>query len=78
MTHQNIQGGIIWAGWARFGQGYILTPVSRTPPPPPPTKKILKKHDFEGSHSKFCAQGPEFLATALHTILCYFSFRLGK
>ncbi len=28
--------------------------------PPPPTER-----DFEGPHSKFSAQGPEFLATAL-------------
>ncbi len=34
MTHQNIQGGIIWDGWAGFVQGQILTLVS--PPPPPP------------------------------------------
>ncbi len=38
---------------------------------PTPTER-----DFEGAHTKFCAQGPEFLATALsaevvfrHTIM---------
>ncbi len=31
MAHQNIQGGIIWAGWARFVLGQILTHVQPSP-----------------------------------------------
>ncbi len=43
MTHQNIQGGIIWDGWAGFVQGQILTLVSRVkhPPTSPPPNIIL-------------------------------------
>ncbi len=58
MTHQHIQGGILWAGWARFVQGQILTPVSSPQP--------WTFYDRNSSPlSKLCAQDPEFLAAAL-------------
>ncbi len=63
MTHQNFQGGMLWAGWDRFVQCQILTPVSSPHPERAPYKK--KNVISRGPHGKFCAQCPEFLVTAL-------------
>ncbi len=57
MTHQNFQGGMLWAGSVRFVQCQILTPVSWTSPPQnePPTKN---PSDFKGAPWQILCTGP--------------------